>query len=101
LRVRFSIKADDTLDPYVGAKGRRRVVMLDPADAQALGLGTDDLVEMLGRHPAPLRAWVRIDAGRAGEIRLDAFGRSVLGVEHGDSVQIRAVPIPQLVNGWA
>lgn len=100
-RSRLSIRANDILDPYVGAKGRRRVVTLDPADARALGLGTDDLVEMLGRHPAPLRAWVRVGAGEAGAIQMDAFGRSVLGVEDGGSVQIRAVPIPQLVNGWA
>jgi N-methylhydantoinase B len=100
-RVRLVVRADDALDPYVGAKGRRRIVTLAPGDAQALDLQIDDLVELVGRHPAPLRAWVRIAQTPTGEIRLDPFGRSVLGVVDGDAVLIRRVPVPQLVNGWA
>src|SRR6185369_1168027 len=50
--------AVDERDPYEGERGKHRVLRLSPAVAEALGVGTGDLVEMLGRHPAPLRAWV-------------------------------------------
>ena len=63
------------LDPYVGARGRRRTVTLSPAMARRLGVADDDLVEMIGRNPAPLRAWVVIAADHAEDtVRLDAFG---------------------------
>jgi hypothetical protein len=55
-------------------------------------------VEILGRHPAPLRGWVRITAAHPnGGIRLDEFGRKVLGVSNGDEVEVRYVystPVP-------
>jgi hypothetical protein len=45
---------------------------------------------MLGRHPAPLRAWVRVDAAvPEGSVPLDALGRRILGVEPGAGVHIR------------
>jgi N-methylhydantoinase B len=97
-RVRVRVRADDALEPYVGRRGRRRTVILDPETAQRLNVAHDGLVELLGRHPAPLRAWVRIGADAPpGEIPLDAFGRKVLGVAGGDAVIVRAlaaVPVP-------
>ena len=97
-RYRVTVIADNDLDPYVGARGRRRTVDLSPDAASRLGVENDDMVEILGRHPAPLRGWVRIAAAHpADRIRLDEFGRKVLGVADGDEVLIRYIfstPVP-------
>ncbi len=97
-RFRAKVIADDDLDPYVGARGRRRTVELSSDAAGRLGVKDDDMVEILGRHPAPLRGWVRIAAAHPDDaIRLDAFGRKVLGISDGDEVLIRYVfstPVP-------
>jgi hypothetical protein len=78
------------------------VLRLAPALARALGLETGDLVELLGRYPAPLRAWVRIDAGAPdARVPLDALGRRMLGVAPGDAVEIRRLPMPPLPGGLA
>lgn len=80
----------DERDAYEGRRGRHRIVRLAPALADALGITAGDLVELLGRHPAPLRAWVRIDAeAPANAIPLDALGRRILGVAAGDEVRLR------------
>ena len=103
-RARFTavVVVDDTLDPYVGAKGRHRIVELSEADAATLSVVDDSLVEIFGAHPAPLRAWVRVnDKRKSGEIRLDAFGRKVLGVAGGDRVMLRFVPTPVVRGGLA
>jgi N-methylhydantoinase B len=101
-RVRVGVVADDALDPYVGRRGRRRSVALHPQTAARLGVGHDDLLEMLGRHPAPLRAWVRVQEGaEPGTIRLDPFGRKVLGVAEGDRVLLRALPTVKVPGGLA
>jgi N-methylhydantoinase B len=100
---RFYIKVieDNLLDSYTGAKGRRRILRLAPADIAALGAADGDLVEMLGRHPAPLRAWLKTDTETAGQIRLDPYALLVLGVAAGDSVRIRTIAVPPLPNGMA
>jgi N-methylhydantoinase B len=100
-RFTLAVVADDGLDPYVGAKGRHRVVVLAEADARKLGVAHDSLVEMFGSHPAPLRAWARVGGTEAhtGTLRLDAFGRTVLGVRDGDRVLLRFVPTPTVPAG--
>ena len=100
-RFTVNVIADDALYAYAGAKGKRRVLRLSPTDAQALGAGNDTLVEMLGNNPAPLRAWVLIDEGAPGAIRLDPFARTVLAVNEGDRVTIRTLATPPLPNGMA
>lgn len=101
-RLRVTVTADDSLEPYVGRKGRRRVLALAPPTAQRLGVAEDDMVEMLGNNPAPLRAWVQIspDTGD-GRIRLDEFGRRVLGVGEGERVELRALPTTPVPGGLA
>ncbi len=99
-RQSIAIRAEDTSEPYVGHKGRRRVLALDPADAKRLGVAHDDLVELYGANPAPLRAWIRIAPGTSGVIPMDLFGRRVLGASEGDSVLIRRVATPPLPKGW-
>jgi N-methylhydantoinase B len=97
----FKVRNDDGAEPYAGAKGKRRILALDPKDAEGLGVRADDLAEMYGKNPAPLRAWVRIAAGKSGEIPMDEFGRRVLGVKEGDEVLIRFVPTPVVKAGLA
>ena len=53
-RFRIAVRADET-DPYTGVRGRRRTLRLAAVNAQRLGVGDDDLVELLGAHPAPTR----------------------------------------------
>jgi N-methylhydantoinase B len=92
--------AADERDPYEGGRGRHRVLRLSPALAASLRAATGDLVEMLGRHPAPLRAWVRLDeAAPADRVTLDALGRRMLGVEPGDEVQLRRLVMPPIPGG--
>src|SRR5205809_2479626 len=64
-RRRFPVVHDER-DPYEGRRGKHRVLRLAPRLAHALRLETGDLVEMLGRHAAPLRAWVRVEDVAAG-----------------------------------
>ena len=52
-------------------------------------------MELLGRHPAPLRAWIGIsEAAPPRAAPLDAFGRRVLGVEPGAQVRLRKLDAP-------
>lgn len=95
------IVADDALDPYTGLKGRHRILELAAADAARLTVADDSLVEMFGRHPAPLRAWVRVGGIGDGTVRMDAFGRSVLGVGNDDPIYIRRVETPDVPKGLA
>jgi N-methylhydantoinase B len=90
----------DEREAYEGERGRHRVLRLSPALAGALGVGTRDLVELLGRHPAPLRAWVRVDdTAPAGHVALDALGRRILGVAPDDTVRVRRLPMPPIPGG--
>jgi N-methylhydantoinase B len=93
--------AADERDPYEGGKGRHRVFRLSPALSTSLGLAEGDLAELRGRHPAPLRGWVRIDTARGDAIPLDAFGRAVLGVAAGDAVEVRRLEMPPIPGGMA
>ena len=100
-RFHLRVTADDAIDAYVGAKGRRRIVRLAARDAAALGARDDDLVELLGANPAPLRGWVRIGEASQGNVRLDDFARRVLRCDDGDTVQIRLLAMPPLPKGMA
>lgn len=98
-RRRFPVTADER-DPYEGRRGKHRVLRLAPGLAAGLGLATGDLVELLGRHPAPLRAWVRIEAGAPeGQVPLDGLGRRILGVSPGDTIEVRRLAMPPIPGG--
>jgi N-methylhydantoinase B len=98
-RRRFPVGADER-DPYEGRLGKHRVLRVAPAMAADLGLAAGDLIELRGRHPAPLRAWVRVEPGtHEGEIALDALGRRILGVSPGDTVEVRHLPMPPIPGG--
>jgi N-methylhydantoinase B len=98
-RRRWPVAADER-EPYEGRRGQHRVLRLAPALAASLGLGTGDLVQLLGRHPAPLRAWVRVD-DRApdGQVPLDALGRRILGAAPGQRVELRRLAMPPIPGG--
>ena len=100
-RPRVSIVADER-HSYTGGKGMRRIVRLNGATAKRLGIVHDTLVELRGTHPAPLRAWARIDDEVADtECPMDAFGRQVLGVAPGDAVAVRTLSTPRVAAGLA
>jgi N-methylhydantoinase B len=101
---RFWLDAEYKADfqPYVGLKGRRRVLRLSPADVDRLGVKKDDLVEMLGKNPAPLRAWVAVDpVAKQGSFPIEEFGCKVLGIKGGDRVEIRRLWMPYIPKGMA
>jgi N-methylhydantoinase B len=100
-RVYVRILADDTLDPYIGLKGRHRILELAAVDADRLNANADSLIEMFGRNPAPLRAWVRIGVIAAGQVRMDTLGRSVLGVNSDDLIYLRLVNTTKVSRGLA
>jgi N-methylhydantoinase B len=100
-RVFLAIGADES-DPFEGWKGRHRVVRLSEALAGRLKVANADLIELKGKNPAPLRAWVRVDPKRKGEkISLDDFGRRVLGVDDGERVLFRKLEMPPLRAGMS
>lgn len=93
--VRLRVRNDEG-DPYEGREGRHRVLRLSRAQASRLDAVEGELVELRGRHPAPLRCWVKVvESGNPdGSVSLDAFGRRVLGVEDGDEIVFRRLEAP-------
>jgi hypothetical protein len=95
----------------VGRRGKHRILELTPELAGRLGIGEDGLLEMLGKNPAPLRAWARIrkysgnggthQGGHLSSIRLDPFARQVLGIAAGDLVELRPLPAIHVPGGLA
>ncbi|MGE0151607.1 MAG: hydantoinase B/oxoprolinase family protein [Reyranellaceae bacterium] len=99
-RKSFRILADSELAPYEGRRGWHRMVDMSEDMAKSLGAAPGQLVELLGRHPAPLRGWVRIRKGHpADTLKMDDFGMKVLGLRTGDSIEVRVVesPVPAAV----
>jgi N-methylhydantoinase B len=100
-RRRIAVRADEC-SPYVGDRGRHRVLRVGPALARDLGLTAGDLIELRGRHPAPLRAWITVDgAGESRDVGLDELGRRILGIAPGDTVEIRRLVMPPVPGGLA
>jgi N-methylhydantoinase B len=98
-RRAWPVTADER-EAYEGERGKHRVLRVSPALAATLGVATNDLVEMLGRHPAPLRAWVRVDPdAHDGRIALDTLGRRILGVAPDDGVLVRRLSTPPIPGG--
>ena len=100
-RPSLEVREDET-PAYAGHRGKHRILRLSPAAAQLCAADEGDLVELLGRRPAPLRAWVRIDRQTQSDaIGLDAFARKVLGVAGGDRVMVRRLAMPPIAGGMA
>ena len=74
----------------VGGLGRHRVFRIHPKSAAYMDLRDDDLVEILGDVPVPLRGWVRTtDEMPANTVSLDSWGRRQLRVAEGSLVHLR------------
>lgn len=74
----------------VGDLGRHRVFRIHPKSAAYMDLRDDDLVEILGDVPVPLRGWVRTtDEMPANTVSLDSWGRRQLRVAEGSLVHLR------------
>lgn len=81
-----------------GRYSRRRICLLNPADAAAVGVTDGGLLELVGRGGPSLRAWARVDtAVEAGTVPLDAIGCGVVGVAAGQPVHVRPLPPPEVV----
>ncbi len=79
-------------DPYRGRDGKHRVVGLNPKTAGRLALSGGELVELVGKFPAPLRAWVEIcEQAQEETLPLDTRGQRILGVQPGDAVEFRCL----------
>jgi N-methylhydantoinase B len=96
-RTSLTAVADDR-EPYRhGTLSRRRICRLSPADANRLGLDEGDMLEMVGRGGAPLRAWTVVDpAVASGAVPLDTLAANALGVETDGSIWIRALRLAQV-----
>lgn len=69
---------------------RKRLAFLAADLAAALGIGEDDMVELVPPDGAVLRAWARIDpAASATALPIDAHGAMLLGAQIGDRIRIR------------
>ncbi len=82
---------------FAGIRGCHRRAEMSAATATKHGLQVGGLVELYGRHPAPLRVWIY--EGEAPEdgiaIAEDAF--AILGLNAGQPVLVRPVPTAQKV----
>ena len=85
-----------------GKKGHRRLLTVATEIAQKLGVADDDMVEILGENPAPLRAWIRINAlASSDSVPLDDFATKVLGITESSVVWIRPLSTPTVPAGLA
>ncbi|MGI9408527.1 MAG: hydantoinase B/oxoprolinase family protein, partial [Hyphomicrobiaceae bacterium] len=90
-KIRLTVRADET-NPYEGRAGRHRTLALSAAQAKLLAVEEGVLGELRGRHPAPLRCWIKLGGKSTGDdtsIPLDSFARRVLGVKDGEEVIFR------------
>lgn len=70
-----------------------RICMISRQDAKEIGLANGDLVEYVPKVGASCRAWVRINHDvRKGDLPLGPRGRTMLKVEPGELLEIRALP---------
>ena len=96
-RLYLSVRATE-VDAYEAVgRGSKRVLRLNPADAERLRLAEDDMLELLAPSGAPLRAWLRRDANvEAGAVPLDARARAILRNDEGSLVRVRPLYRPRL-----
>ncbi len=77
--------------------GKKRIARLHPGDAARVGIGEDDMIELLRASGAPLRAWARLDATLSpGTLPLDDLGRRILGAADDSPLWVRPVHVAAL-----
>jgi len=98
-RRRIPVRKDER-DPYEGGRGKHRVLRLGPGLASEIGVASGDLVELVGRHPAPLRTWVKLDPDAPDDqVPLDSLARRILGLEPGGAVEVRRLATARVPGG--
>jgi N-methylhydantoinase B len=96
-RVYLTAVAGELAAYEAAGGGGKRVVRLNPADADRLALAEDDMLELLAPGGAPLRGWLRRDVGvAAGSLPLDRRGFAILRLAAGAEVRVRALYRPRL-----
>lgn len=77
-------------DSSVGDLGRHRILQLHPETATQMNLFEDDLAEILGSVPAPLRGWIQTNSNiPIGFVTLDEWGKQQLRTEDGSTIELR------------
>lgn len=77
---------------FTGRRGRHRRIELSLSAIQTLSLKHGDLIELRGRHPAPLRGWLYKGHQSAGRVGVSTSGRAILGVEWDEEIEIARIP---------
>jgi hypothetical protein len=71
---------------------RGRAIRLEGETAARLGVGEGAIVELVSPHGAPLRAWVvEVVTGVAGRAEVPPIALSMLALEDGAEIEVRAV----------
>ena len=71
-----------------------RLCKLSPAAADKIGVGDGDLVELVNRTTAPLRAWVRVtDEAPEDAVEIGPVGHRILGADTGGPIWIRPLRV--------
>lgn len=89
-RHAMAITEKETGSYIQSGPSKKRVIRIHPTDAAALGVLSDDRVELIGSKGAPLRAWVLIDRSvNRGTIFLDQKGALATNSEVSQRIQIK------------
>lgn len=82
---------------FAGRRGRHRRIEMRQSTMQRHSFKRGDLIELRGRHPAPLRGWLYEGNQSADRIGLSASGRTILGVEWGGAAEVIRIPTERSV----
>jgi N-methylhydantoinase B len=73
-----------------GRYSRHRICLLNPADAEKIGVSAGAMLELVGTTGPALRAWTVLDGGvAAGSLPLDELGRRIVGARPGTRIEVR------------
>jgi N-methylhydantoinase B len=81
-----------------GNRGRHRRAELHPATLAALGIEAGTLLELHGRHPAPLRAWAYEGNQPEGCIAIGSDAQDMTGIAAGTDLVVRPIATPFKVS---
>ena len=77
---------------FAGQRGRHRRAELSSAIIDRWGLVPGGLIELHGRHPAPLRAWIYVGDIPDETVAIGASGLAILGLAEGERTLLRRLP---------
>ena len=91
-RTYFTLGALPDSLGFTGRRGTHRRVEVSAETAARHSLPIGSLIELHGRHPAPLRAWVYLGEQPPDTAALSADGLAILGLQAGGRVLMRTIP---------